>query len=815
MSSFQASILRRSLPNKAFELLRELLQQMAQRLGEGAVVLTEDILTLGEIPSGEAAREKFTLLVSQRFSVLLLGQTRSESNDALKIQNPKYKIEVGISFSKDAIASFLTNLATQLDSNLETRLFLDKIRQTIQPNDALLQSEFTLSLLEILSLDDNSDSTAAPIYPHVSVCQPVEDALRQQVEQERLLNQVIVQIRQSLQLPMILETAVAQVRHFLQVDRLVIYQFIDTKDSGDRSANDKANLGQNAVKNNDWLMPIQETDGESLETSPVTSLPSQIKKSNSKIEGYGRITYEARADDAVLSVLHLNEGATCFRDTPSYTEKYRKGFTLAIEDIETAYEFPNCLLELMRQTQVKAKLVAPIVVQEELWGLLIAHQCFETRQWSEGEKNFLKHIAEHLAIAIDQSLVYAELQQQKQNLEQRVIERTQALHDALLAAQAASQAKSEFLATMSHELRTPLTSIIGLSDTLLRSYLGQLPTGYALSVQKQQNYLQTIHNSGQHLLGLINDILDLSQVEAGKAILNISEFSLGKLARQSIQTLAESASVKAVKLELDLKLDSVGDRFLADQNRARQILMNLLSNAIKFTPDGGQVLLRVWRENDTAVFQVEDTGIGIPEHQRSLIFQKFQQLEPLIQRTYEGTGLGLALTKQLVELHGGRIEVESTVGDGSTFTVWLPGQPALARKNSSDDQQPTTGYPHGSIVLVEEQEEVATFICDILTAAEYQVVWLMDGYAAVRQIELLMPIAVIVDRQLPGIDGLEISYSLRNSPPTQHIKVLVLTALEMLLDQQSFLAAGVDDYLAKPVQPEQLLHKIQLLMRNG
>lgn len=815
MSSFQASILRRSLPNKTFELLRELLQQMAQRVGEGAVVLTEDIFSLPEIPSDRAAREKFTLLVSERFSVLLVAPGRGESNDLSKIQNRKSKIEVGISFSEDAIASFLTHLATQFDSNPETRLFLDKVGQTIQPNDALLQSEFTLSLLEIISLDDNSDSTDAPIYPHVSVCQPVEDALRQQVEQERLLNQVIGQIRQSLQLPMILETAVEQVRHFLQLDRLVIYQFIDTKGSGDRLGNGKANSGCNRVETNALLMPVQETDKESLETLHAISLPSQLQTFNSKIEAYDRITYEARADEAVPSVLHLNEGANCFFASPQCREKYRKGFILAVEDIETAYIFSSCLLELMRQTQVKAKLVAPIVVQEELWGLLIAHQCFETRQWSEGEKIFLKHIAEHLAIAIDQSLVYAELQQQKQNLEQRVIERTQALHDALIAAEAASQAKSEFLATMSHELRTPLTSIIGLSATLLRFYLGQLPTGYALSLQKQQNYLQTIHNSGQHLLELINDILDLSQVEAGKAILNISEFSLAKLARQSLKALAESASIKAVKLELELKIEGVDDRFLADKNRTQQILLNLLNNAIKFTPNGGQVLLRVWRENDTAVFQVEDTGIGIPEHQRSLIFQKFQQLEPLIQRTYEGTGLGLALTKQLVELHGGRIEVESIVGDGSTFTVWLPAQPASAQKNSSHDQQPTTDYPHGSIVLVEDQEEVATFICDILTAADYHVVWLMEGSAAVKQIELLMPIAVIVDKQLPGIDGLEISYCLRNSPPTQHIKVLVLTALEMLQDQQSFLAAGADDYLAKPVQPEQLLHKIQLLMRNG
>src|SRR4029079_6532859 len=199
----------------------------------------------------------------------------------------------------------------------------------------------------------------------------------------------------------------------------------------------------------------------------------------------------------------------------------------------------------------------------------------------------------------------------------------------------------------------------------------------------------------------INDILDLSQVEAGKAVLKISEFSLSELASQSLHALKQKAAAKGVELlqekgaakgvELlqEQRIKQECDRFIADPRLLRQILFNLLGNAIKFTPKGGQVILRVWVTEDknrtpsvrqpgtapagsTAVFQIKDTGIGIPENQRSLLFQKFQQLDSPYRREYGGTGLGLALTKQLVELHGGAIEVNSTVDVGSTFTVFIP-----------------------------------------------------------------------------------------------------------------------------------------------
>ncbi|MBD0314973.1 MAG: GAF domain-containing protein, partial [Microcoleus sp. T3-bin5] len=337
---------------------------------------------------------------------------------------------------------------------------------------------------------------------------------------------------------------------------------------------------------------------------------------------------------------------------------------IAIDDVETAYATSAYLLELLRKTQVRAKLVAPIIVQNDLWGLLIAHQCFEPRQWKDTEKTFLKQIAEHLTVAIYQAQLYAQLQQQKNTLEQRVIEQTQELRDMLQAAQAASRAKSEFLAAMSHELRTPLTCVIGMSATLLRWSFGQ-QGAKAVPLAKQRRYLKTIQDSGEHLLELINDILDLSQVEAGKAILNISEFSLSQLTHQILRTLQEKAFRQKISLEMEFQIPSQNDsgarlkedRFYADQRRVRQILFNLLGNAIKFTPAGGKVILRVWREHNLAVFQIEDTGIGIADDQIPLLFEKFQQLETTYQRNYEGTGLGLALTKQLVELHGGRIEV--------------------------------------------------------------------------------------------------------------------------------------------------------------
>ncbi len=669
-----------TLPLATFEQLGQLLQQMAQAVG--AVVLTEAVLSPVPMP---AQLEKFNLVVSAKFSALLVGTLTKEGLDNSECylgQSEQRVTNIRLTFEKDAIALFLSQLSTSIQHDPQTYQALNSYQHIPQVNDAKLQSEFTLLLLSLLQ--HHPESTSAYPFsvcqdkgarfprPNEAPCQPVEDALRQQIAHEQILNQVTTQIRRSMELPTILTTAVNQVREFLQTDRLVIYQFEETgnrdqgsgiRDQETRRQGDKATRGQEI--------------GDSTQQSELISLsppvpPNPLAPSgDTRQQHSGYVTYEARATGSIPSVLNYKE-ENCFLPNSQCWEKYRQGFTLAIDDVEKAYILSKCFLGFLRATKVRAKLAAPIVVQDKLWGLLIAHQCAEPRHWLDSEINLLKQIAEQLAIAIYQTQLMQSLKQEKQTLEQRVIERTQALHEALIAAQAANRAKSEFLATMSHELRSPLTRIIGMSSTLLRWSLSEN--------QRQRNYLQTIYDSGQHLLALINDILELSQLEAGKAVLNVSEFSLVKFIQACVcshspscgESLCKQAKNHAVNLELDLKIASPSIRFRGDPQRVRQILWNLVSNAVKFTPQGGKVILRVWLENDTAVLQVEDTGIGIPEHQLPLLFEKFQQLHPPHCRLYEGTGLGLALTKQLVELHQGQIKVRSTVGSGSTFTVWLP-----------------------------------------------------------------------------------------------------------------------------------------------
>ncbi|MBN3924585.1 GAF domain-containing sensor histidine kinase [Nostoc sp. NMS4] len=656
----------RTLPIVVFNQLGELLEQMAQTVECDPLVLTEAVLVRICIPPVRQ-RQRFTLVVSERFSVLLAGNFDEE-------QGSYSGINARLTFNLDAIASFVYELRNLFECDSDTHQNLERYQQIIRPNDATLQSQFTLLLLEYFLTQPNQEIIIAPpspIDPAVYICQPVEDALKKQISQERLLNQVTTQIRKSLDLPVIMATAITQVREFLELDRLVIYKFAGSQVKAQQYQSDSIPFNKTALTTGIELSVREPTDiyfsihDNNGIHSPFVSVNNQPLLGNcQKDRGY--IVYEARATDAITSVLNYTE-ENCFIRTSQCWEKYRQGFTLAVDDVEKTYALEECLLNFLRECQVRAKLAAPIMFEDKLWGLLIAHHCDEPHQWNDSEKNLLIAIAEQLAIAIHQAELMQTLTQEKQTLEQRVIESTIGLRDALLAAEAANRLKSEFLATISHELLTPLTYVIGMSSTLLRWPLGELS-------QRQRDYLQTIHDSGEHLLEMINDILDLSQIEAGKAALNISEFSLVNVAENAIRSLQKKATSEQINLILDLQIDPRRDRFTADAERVEQILSNLLTNAIKFTPESGTVTLRFWVEDDTAIFQVEDTGIGIPEEQLPLLFEKFQQLDTPYRRRYEGTGLGLALTKQLVELHRGRIEVESTVSIGSIFTVWIPTQ---------------------------------------------------------------------------------------------------------------------------------------------
>lgn len=687
----------RTLPSHVFDQLGELLHQMAQQaVGKMALVLTEAVLTSIDLPQ-KWQTQRFTVVVSEQFSVLLVGSRGGDGGDAgdggdgevlktTSLSSQDLALNVKLTFEPEAIASFVRKLRDLFERDSPSYQNLEQYRQIPVPNDGTLQSQFSVLLLKYFLSQANDEvlGSLPPNYPHVSVCQPVEQALIKQIAQERLLNQVTSQIRKTLDLPVIMATSIAQVREFLELDRLVVYKFEESRVKTENSTL----KSQDSTTSPSVLSPhlsistpfylhnfpfgyASRLNGGNPRTaldspSPHLSISTSFQANQQKLpEKSGCIVYEVRADDEIPSVLGYNE-KNCFAQIPRCWEKYHQGFTLAVDDVEKTYVLEECLLHFLRKAKVRAKLASPIVYQDKLWGLLIAHQCDTPRQWNESDKNLLSSVAEQLAIAIHQAELMRSLTQEKQTLEQRVVERTMALHDALEAAEAASRLRSEFLATISHELLTPLTYVIGMSSTLLRWSFGELS-------QRQRDYLQTIHDSGEHLQDMINDILDLSQIEAGKTVLNITEFSLVNTAQSTLNTLKEKATSQRVNLNLDVQVNPQQDIFTADVRRVQQIVWNLLTNAIKFTPEGGNVILRLWVEDETAVFQVEDTGIGIPEEQLSLLFEKFYQLDTPYRRRYGGTGLGLALTKQLVELHRGRIEVESTVGAGSVFTVWIPG----------------------------------------------------------------------------------------------------------------------------------------------
>ncbi len=777
------------LPGSIFERLSAVMREVACASGDRVVVITEAALPSFRFLLKHKIH-RFLVVSSPAFSGLVVGEVMRPETEETPRNDPEqpksYPTEwsleewyqTSLEFEPTAIAQFLTELQQEFASDSSLYQQLGNAIHQLQPNNAQLQAQFTLRLAEVLTnqcailTDVNFSAKATPV---------AETA--QQAEQGKVFSEVATQIRQTQELSLILQIALAQVRSFLQADRVVIYQF------------EAKVLNQAAI----------EADAKPGSMNLVC----------------GRITYEDRANSSIPRILNLSEGMQCFIGVPDYQEKYRKGAIQATNDIHITYAEAPCLVNLLEWARVRAKLVVPIVVQEELWGLLIVHQCSDTRHWLESEIRFLQCVAELLAIAIYQNQLNSQLQRQAQTLEQRVIERTQELHDALNAAQTANLTKTEFLASVSHELRTPLTAIIGMSTTLLR-----LPSDSRreslLPIEKQQEYLKIIRNSGGHLLELINDILDLSKVEAGRTILDVQEFSLTQVAQESIRMLRDKAQQNQITLELDLRLEGTAsdisgtksDRFVADPRRVKQILVNLLSNAIKFTPANGRVTLRAWLEAGTAIFQVEDTGIGIPSSQFPQIFEKFQQLDRTYHRQYEGTGLGLALTKQLVELHGGRIEVDSVVDVGSTFTVWLPAQPLKTRtsETTSHSLDTVSEQFEGRVVLVEKQESTANLICDLLTAAGHQVVWMIDAFTALQQLDIIKPDILIVDTHLAGMGISEILQQLRQEPALQAIKVLLLLNPDAV-DSDRWLEAGADACITMPLNyPEELLDRVRDLL---
>jgi signal transduction histidine kinase len=300
--------------------------------------------------------------------------------------------------------------------------------------------------------------------------------------------------------------------------------------------------------------------------------------------------------------------------------------------------------ELAQRYGHRAVLVMPLYREGQPFGTIVLRRN-EVRAFTDREVSVLQTFGDQAAIAMQNAQLFREIQDKSRQLE------------------VANKHKSEFLANMSHELRTPLNAIIGFSEVLLERLFGELN-------EKQDDYLKDIHASGRHLLTLINDILDLSKVEAGRMELEPSVFDIASAISNAMTLVRERAQRHGIMLgqQVDPKLGEL----TADERKFKQILLNLLSNAVKFTPDRGRIDVSARRESDNVVIAVHDTGIGIAAQDQAAVFEEFRQVGRDYTSKHEGTGLGLALTKKFVELHGGRIWLESEPGKGSTFTFTIP-----------------------------------------------------------------------------------------------------------------------------------------------
>ena len=381
----------------------------------------------------------------------------------------------------------------------------------------------------------------------------------------------------------------------------------------------------------------------------------------------------------------------------------------------------------------------------------------------------------------------------------RVIERKRAeenLRQAKDAAENASRSKSSFLANMSHELRTPLNAIIGFTRLVMRRAKDVLPT-------KQFENLEKILTSSEHLLSLINTILDLAKVEAGRMEVKASDFALEPTLDLCLRTV--EPLVKGEHVQLIKDVQGLPETVRTDQEKLRQILINLLSNAIKFT-ETGSVTLRARVIGDRIALAVSDTGIGIPSEALNLIFEEFQQVDNSASRTHSGTGLGLAISHRLARMLGGDVSVESREGKGSTFTLTIPQhvEGTVELQPSPRALAPVIEPRTESrvVLAIDDDPNVVYLLKENLSDAGYEVIGAPNGEDGLRKARELQPRAITLDIMMPGTDGWQVLHALKTDPLTREIPVILIS----IVDQKELgFHLGASDYIVKPFERESLI----------
>jgi signal transduction histidine kinase/CheY-like chemotaxis protein len=433
----------------------------------------------------------------------------------------------------------------------------------------------------------------------------------------------------------------------------------------------------------------------------------------------------------------------------------------------------------------------------------VAIQSYDTIIYTEKDKELISFVARHIGDALNRKRSVDELKKAKERAEK------------------AEKNKSTFLANMSHEIRTPMNGILGLTDLVLHSDFSG----------PKRSYLEMIHSSAERLLKLINDILDFSKIEAGKLELDIAPFSLRGTISEAIEILAISAAKKNIGLTVDCHED-IPDKLLGDAGKLSQILINLVGNGVKFT-DEGKVALSVKQNghdgNQNGLidlhFQIRDTGIGIPKKKINNIFKPFSQLTTSQNANQRGTGLGLVIAGELVEMMGGKIHVESIPGVGTTFHFSIEFSPETGSSRLQEKREETSPRFTGTrlsdkplhILLVEDEYINRTVAITVLEGMGWKVSTAENGIEAMDMLKDSIFDLILMDIQMPQLDGYETTRAIRRQEKdgSRHIPIIAMTAFAFKGDQEKCLKSGMDGYISKPIRLDKLCHEVETVLRSN